>query len=89
MHTSYHEIPYSSHSPEILRSIFLSLSSETMRLDTGLTVELWNKGMLWDKLLGTHWLPLMSIHHSNQVGQRLKGQGQKRLRSEKVKVRKG
>ena len=41
--------------------------SETMRLDTGLIVELWNKGMLWDKLLGTHWLPLMSVHHSNQV----------------------
>ncbi|KAL8606646.1 Phorbol ester/diacylglycerol-binding protein unc-13 [Nucella lapillus] len=27
---------------------------ETMRLDTGLIVELWNKGMLWDKLMGLH-----------------------------------
>ena len=41
--------------------------SETMRLDAGLIIELWNKGMLWDKLIGTHWLPLMSIKHSNQV----------------------
>ena len=39
-----------------------------MRLDSGLIIELWNKGMLWDKLIGTHWLPLMSVKHSNQVG---------------------
>ena len=38
-----------------------------MRLDTGLIVELWNKGMLWDKLMGLHWLPLTKIHHSNKV----------------------
>ncbi|KAL5004186.1 hypothetical protein ScPMuIL_017642, partial [Solemya velum] len=42
---------------------------ETMRLDTGLVMEVWNKGMLWDKLLGQHWLPLMKIHHSNQEGE--------------------
>lgn len=41
--------------------------SETMRLDSGLVIELWNKGMLWDKLIGTHWLPLISVKHSNQV----------------------
>ncbi|XP_021362642.1 protein unc-13 homolog A-like isoform X5 [Mizuhopecten yessoensis] len=41
---------------------------ETMRLDTGLIVEVWNKGMLWDKLLGLHWLPLRKIHHSNTEG---------------------
>ncbi|KAK7467968.1 hypothetical protein BaRGS_00036811, partial [Batillaria attramentaria] len=39
-----------------------------MRLDTGLIVELWNKGMLWDKLMGLHWLPLTKIHHSNKEG---------------------
>ena len=38
-----------------------------MRLDAGLVVELWNKGMLWDKLIGTHWLPLIGVKHSNQV----------------------
>ncbi|XP_048250528.1 protein unc-13 homolog B-like isoform X1 [Haliotis rufescens] len=42
---------------------------ETMRLDTGLIVEVWNKGMLWDKLIGLHWLPLTKIHHSNQEGE--------------------
>ncbi|ESP01324.1 hypothetical protein LOTGIDRAFT_111796, partial [Lottia gigantea] len=42
---------------------------ETMRLDTGLIVEVWNKGMLWDKLLGLNWLPLTKIHHSNQEGE--------------------
>ncbi|ELT96424.1 hypothetical protein CAPTEDRAFT_120488, partial [Capitella teleta] len=41
---------------------------ETMRLDTGLVVELWNKGMLWDKLIGTHWLPLVTVKHTNQEG---------------------
>ncbi|XP_025017990.1 uncharacterized protein LOC112539558 [Tetranychus urticae] len=34
---------------------------ETNRLDTGLIVELWNKGLLWDKLLGCHWIPLTII----------------------------
>ena len=38
-----------------------------MRMDMGLIIELWNKGMLWDKLIGTHWLPLITIKHSNQV----------------------
>ena len=38
-----------------------------MRMDSGLIIELWTKGMLWDKLLGTHWLPLRNIKHSNQV----------------------
>ncbi|BFZ01542.1 hypothetical protein BsWGS_04581 [Bradybaena similaris] len=41
---------------------------ETMRLDTGLIIEVWNKGMLWDKLLGLHWLPLRKIQHSNEEG---------------------
>ena len=47
--------------------VFSSIFSETMRLDSGLIIELWNKGMLWDKLIGTHWLPLMGVKHSNQV----------------------
>ena len=47
---------------------FIDLSSETNRLDTGLVIELWNKGMLWDKIIGTYWLPLLSIPHSNIEG---------------------
>ncbi|XP_065944867.1 protein unc-13 homolog B isoform X5 [Magallana gigas] len=42
---------------------------ETNCLDTGLIIEIWNKGMLWDKLLGLHWLPLRDIHHSNSEGE--------------------
>ncbi|XP_052282013.1 protein unc-13 homolog A-like isoform X4 [Dreissena polymorpha] len=41
---------------------------ETDRLDTGMIVEVWNKGMLWDKLIGLHWLPLRTVHFSNQEG---------------------
>ena len=48
--------------------LLLKHYSETMRLDTGLIIEVWNKGMLWDSLLGLNWLPLRKIHHSNQVG---------------------
>ncbi|KAI8789182.1 protein unc-13 A, partial [Biomphalaria glabrata] len=46
----------------------LFVPSETMRLDTGLVIEVWNKGMLWDKLLGLHWLPLTKVQHSNKEG---------------------
>jgi len=41
--------------------------SETARVDVGLAVELWNKGVLWDKLLGTHWIPLTTIRQTNEV----------------------
>ena len=41
--------------------------SETTRVDVGLVVELWNKGMLWDKLMGTHWLSLTTVKQSNMV----------------------
>jgi len=30
-------------------------------------VELWNKGMLWDKLMGTHWLSLTTVKQSSKV----------------------
>ncbi|XP_052796791.1 protein unc-13 homolog A-like isoform X10 [Mya arenaria] len=42
---------------------------ETDRLDAGMIIEVWNKGMLWDKLIGLHWLPLRSVHFSNQEGE--------------------
>ena len=41
--------------------------SETDRLDSGMIIEVWNKGMLWDKLIGLHWLPLRKVQFSNQV----------------------
>jgi len=33
-------------------------------------VELWNKGMLWDKLMGTHWLSLTTVKQSSKVRHR-------------------
>jgi len=44
-------------------------NSETNRLDSDLVIELWNKGLLWDKLLGCHWMPLLSIQYTNKVGE--------------------
>ncbi|XP_074596805.1 unc-13 isoform X2 [Brevipalpus obovatus] len=40
---------------------------ETNRLDTGLIIELWNKGLLWDKLLGCYWLPLNCIPLASDI----------------------
>ncbi|KAH8041357.1 hypothetical protein HPB51_014638 [Rhipicephalus microplus] len=42
---------------------------ETNRMDTGLVIEVWNKGMLWDKLIGCQWLPLMGIQYATEVGE--------------------
>ncbi|XP_069948165.1 protein unc-13 homolog A isoform X15 [Cherax quadricarinatus] len=42
---------------------------ETNRLDTGLLVEVWNKGLIWDKALGYLWLPLTNIQYSNEEGE--------------------
>uniref|UniRef100_A0A8C8EFK5 Protein unc-13 homolog A n=1 Tax=Otus sunia TaxID=257818 RepID=A0A8C8EFK5_9STRI len=41
---------------------------EINRLDLGLTVEVWNKGLIWDTMVGTVWIPLRTIRQSNEVG---------------------
>uniref|UniRef100_A0A0N5A205 C2 domain-containing protein n=1 Tax=Parastrongyloides trichosuri TaxID=131310 RepID=A0A0N5A205_PARTI len=41
---------------------------ETNRLDQGLLIELWNKGVLWDKLIGVHHIPLTMIPYSPVPG---------------------
>ncbi|CAB1424353.1 unnamed protein product [Pleuronectes platessa] len=41
---------------------------EISRLDLGLTVEVWNKGLIWDTMVGTVWIPLRSIRQSNEEG---------------------
>ncbi|XP_056592676.1 protein unc-13 homolog B isoform X2 [Triplophysa dalaica] len=41
---------------------------EISRLDLGLIVEVWNKGLIWDTMLGTSWIPLKSIRHSEEEG---------------------
>jgi len=35
--------------------------SEVSDLDTGLLLEVWEKGMLWDKAIGYYWCPLNTI----------------------------
>ena len=46
---------------------FLKKYSETNCLDTGLLIEVWNKGLIWDKALGHYWLPLHQVPYSNEV----------------------
>uniref|UniRef100_A0A8C4S6C3 Unc-13 homolog B n=1 Tax=Erpetoichthys calabaricus TaxID=27687 RepID=A0A8C4S6C3_ERPCA len=41
---------------------------EISRLDLGLTVEVWNKGLIWDSIVGTAWIPLQDIRQSNEDG---------------------
>ncbi|XP_059922282.1 protein unc-13 homolog A [Gadus macrocephalus] len=41
---------------------------EINRLDLGLTVEVWNKGLIWDTMVATLWIPLHSIRQSNEDG---------------------
>ena len=44
-----------------------SSPSEVTDLDTGLLLEVWEKGMLWDKAIGYYWCPLNTIPFSKQV----------------------
>lgn len=30
-------------------------------------VEVWNKGLIWDTMVGTVWIPLRTIRQSNEV----------------------
>ncbi|XP_074834523.1 protein unc-13 homolog A-like isoform X5 [Carettochelys insculpta] len=41
---------------------------EINRLDLGLTVEVWNKGLIWDTMVGMVWIPLRTIRQSNEEG---------------------
>ncbi|XP_078718485.1 protein unc-13 homolog B isoform X4 [Lampetra fluviatilis] len=41
---------------------------EINRLDLGLIVEVWDKGLIWDTMVGTSWIPLNDIQHSNEEG---------------------
>ncbi|XP_076804286.1 protein unc-13 homolog B-like isoform X2 [Clavelina lepadiformis] len=41
---------------------------EVNRMDLGLTMEVWSKGLIWDTLLGTSWVPLSDVLCSNEEG---------------------
>ncbi|XP_051896251.1 protein unc-13 homolog B-like [Pristis pectinata] len=36
-------------------------------LGKGLVVEVWDKGLIWDALLGTVWIPLRNIEHATEL----------------------
>ncbi|KAH0534470.1 hypothetical protein KQX54_004232, partial [Cotesia glomerata] len=40
---------------------------ETNDVNTGLLVEVWSKGMLWDRALGYHYIPLPEVSYANEV----------------------
>ncbi|KAL8204128.1 UNVERIFIED_CONTAM: Protein unc-13 B [Gekko kuhli] len=41
---------------------------EISRLDLGLIVEVWNKGLIWDTMVGTAWIALKAIRQSDEEG---------------------
>lgn len=41
--------------------------SEINHLESGLVVELWNKGLIWDTMIGTALIPLDTIQQSDEV----------------------
>ncbi|XP_067399665.1 protein unc-13 homolog B isoform X3 [Emydura macquarii macquarii] len=41
---------------------------EISRLDLGLIVEVWNKGLIWDTMVGTVWIALKAIQQSDEEG---------------------
>ncbi|KAJ3605731.1 hypothetical protein NHX12_027775 [Muraenolepis orangiensis] len=41
---------------------------EINRLDLGLIVEVWNKGLIWDTMVGTAWISLNTIRQSEEEG---------------------
>lgn len=47
--------------------VVLPFCSEISRLDLGLIVEVWNKGLIWDTMVGTAWIALKAIRQSDEV----------------------
>ncbi|XP_043402724.1 protein unc-13 homolog B isoform X7 [Chelonia mydas] len=41
---------------------------EISRLDLGLIVEVWNKGLIWDTMVGTVWIALKAVRQSDEEG---------------------
>ncbi|XP_063151990.1 protein unc-13 homolog B isoform X3 [Candoia aspera] len=41
---------------------------EISRMDLGLIVEVWNKGLIWDTMVGTAWIALKTVRQSDEEG---------------------
>jgi hypothetical protein len=50
-----------------LAFVALCACSETNDVNTGLLIEVWNKGMIWDRALGYYYMPLTEVRYSNEV----------------------
>jgi hypothetical protein len=50
----------------IFIEIYLNFS-ETNEINVGLLVEVWCKGMLWDRALGYYYILLPEVSYSNEV----------------------
>lgn len=48
-------------------AVHVSFCSEINHLESGLVVELWNKGLIWDTMIGTALIPLDTIRQSDEV----------------------
>lgn len=69
MRVSKTDIAVSIILPGFLKKGFLLSFSEISRLDLGLSVEVWNKGLIWDTMVGTVWIALKTIRQSDEVSQ--------------------
>ncbi|KAK4880863.1 hypothetical protein RN001_004182 [Aquatica leii] len=41
---------------------------ETNDVNTGLLIEVWSKGMIWDRAMGYNWVPLQTVQYANEEG---------------------
>ncbi|MGH0127320.1 UNVERIFIED_CONTAM: hypothetical protein FKN15_030815 [Acipenser sinensis] len=58
---------YPKHNSSMVLTLALMLN-EISDLERGLTVEVWDKGFIWDTLLGTVWIPLKTVERAAAEG---------------------